>query len=177
MYANERIIVLWYMFVINIMPPQVQFFVFTGDGDKQFDINDFGYSTECATTKSTTKTSITTTTIASTTTPTVSTVRSTCRCPCNKVGDPALNNMTVAETLKVVKQIKQELMVDKSELSSTKRKKISAPDERPSSRGLGALGIVVLISILCMLIIGDAHAFGRDFTNCLRNVRIFKQDV
>ena len=113
--------------------------------------------------------------IVSAMSPTVSRVPQICRCPCNKVGDPAVKNMTVAETLEAVKQLKQELAVDISELSSTIRKKISAPDERPSSKGIGALGIVMLTGILCMLVAADASVLVRDFKNGFRNLGILKE--
>ena len=84
--------------------------------------------------------------------------------------------MTIAETLALVKQHRQELLVDKSKMSSSKRQKISAPDERLSSKGIGVLGIVMLVGILCLLVIGDAPVLIRHFKTCLRNVWILKQD-
>ena len=85
--------------------------------------------------------------------------------------------MTVADTLEAVKQLKQELLVDKTKLSSTKRKKISAPDERPSSKGIGVLGIVMLTGVLCMLVIVDAPVLVRDMKTLLQNVGILKHNA
>ena len=88
-----------------------------------------------------------------------------------------MKNMTVAETFEAVKQLQKDLLVDKAELSSFKRKKISAADERSSSKGIGALGIVTLIGVLCMLLISDSPVLVRDFKNLLQNIGIRKEDV
>ena len=86
-----------------------------------------------------------------------------------------MKNITTVQLMEAVKQLKQELAVDKSELSSTIRKKTSAPDERPSSKGLGVLGIVMLTGIGCMLVAADARVLVRDFKNCFRNLGILKE--
>ena len=123
-------------------------------------------------TTATTTTEATTTSTTSTISTTVSTVPSTCPCPCNNVGDPALNNITTAQLMEVVKQLKQELAVDKSELSSTKRKKISTPDERSLSKGMGVFGIVMLSGMLCLLVVADSDVLVRDMKTFLRNIGI-----
>ena len=58
---------------------------------------------------------------------------------------------------------------------NTTRKKTSAPDDRPSSNGLGVLGIVMLTGILCMLVVADASVLVRDMKTLLNNIGILKQ--
>ncbi|XP_071087392.1 fibropellin-1-like [Haliotis cracherodii] len=64
-----------------------------------------------------------------------------CGCPCY------LNsNLTDQDLAVKIAWLKSWLLLDKSKLSSTIRKKISVPDERPSSTGIGFSGITCLIA-------------------------------
>lgn len=67
-----------------------------------------------------------------------------------------IQNHTMAEWREilapVLREITKNLTVNKDTLSSTIRKRTSAPDKRKSSRYIGFLGIV-LISIFCLIIV------------------------
>ena len=52
--------------------------------------------------------------------------------------------------------------MDKSNLSATTRKKTSAPDHRPSARGLGAVGIIVIVTVIVSIIALDLTILIRD---------------
>ncbi|XP_067663983.1 fibropellin-1-like [Haliotis asinina] len=73
-----------------------------------------------------------------------------CGCPCYLSGN--LSNTELAAKVALIKSI---LLVDKSKLSSTIRKKISVPDERPSSTGIGFSGITCLIAAFGFFILMD----------------------
>jgi hypothetical protein len=65
-------------------------------------------------------------------------------------------NHTIAEwreiLASVLHEINKNLTVKKDTLSSTIRKRTSAPDNRESSRNIGLLGIV-LISLFCLIVV------------------------
>ncbi|KAK7498651.1 hypothetical protein BaRGS_00010028 [Batillaria attramentaria] len=52
-------------------------------------------------------------------------------------------------------EVKKELVVPKDTLSATVRKKVSAPDERQSSTGIGALGVAMMAVVFGGLILMD----------------------
>lgn len=52
-------------------------------------------------------------------------------------------------------EIKQTLQLDKTTTSSYKRQRISAEDNRPSSKGLGAVAIVILLVIVSAVLLVD----------------------
>ena len=54
------------------------------------------------------------------------------------------------------------LTVDKSNLSSTTRKKTSAPDYRPSAQGLGAVGVIVIVAVIASIVALDLTTIIRD---------------
>jgi hypothetical protein len=58
--------------------------------------------------------------------------------------------------VKRIEEVKAELEVEKTKLSSTIRQKTSAPDDRKSAQGMGmVLGIGVIIFILSIIILSD----------------------
>ena len=79
---------------------------------------------------------------------------STCLCAC---GCQATQNET--DMTEKFDQIIAELVVPKNETSQRKRKLTSAGDARPSSRGIGVVGIVVLTAVLSLFVIADARFF------------------
>ncbi|XP_070196633.1 uncharacterized protein [Littorina saxatilis] len=70
------------------------------------------------------------------------------KCPCNCQA-VNLQNKTQEELIEKAEEnaehLKEELTVDKSGLSSTKRKVTSAPDYRPSAQGIGYVGLTFLV--------------------------------
>ncbi|CAC5410649.1 unnamed protein product [Mytilus coruscus] len=54
-----------------------------------------------------------------------------------------------------IKILEKELKIDQSKLSSTIRKNICAEDDRRSSRHLGILGIIVLVSVTGCIVLSD----------------------
>lgn len=72
-----------------------------------------------------------------------------CVCPTNS------NDITEAELEQKLMEIKKTLTVNKTSLSSTVRKKTSAPDGRISSASMGALGICVILAISISVVASD----------------------
>jgi hypothetical protein len=68
-------------------------------------------------------------------------------------------NITTKVLSQKITEIKNTLTVTKASLSSTLRKKTSAPDSRPSSAGMGALGICVIVIVITALVAGDLIYF------------------
>jgi hypothetical protein len=51
------------------------------------------------------------------------------------------------------------LTIDAKETSAFKNTKISAPDSRPSSAAMGALGVVLMTVIFALIILSDCITF------------------
>ncbi|KAK3099848.1 hypothetical protein FSP39_010716, partial [Pinctada imbricata] len=64
-------------------------------------------------------------------------------------------NMTTEELQEILKNIRMVLKIDTKELSSNRRKKISAPDERLLSKSMGYVAVIVLVFIGSVIIISD----------------------
>jgi len=77
-------------------------------------------------------------------------VNTTTSCPCRCY--PSLNTPDMEAKLL---QLKKELAVNKTELSSTKRKLTCATDDRPVSAGIGYVGVVLIVIILGILPLFD----------------------
>lgn len=76
-----------------------------------------------------------------------------CTCPCNMVH--VQKNYTSSELSKIIEKMKKELIVNKEQLSSTLRKKISVMDNRPSSRSIGSFGVVIIVFVFSLLLAAD----------------------
>uniref|UniRef100_K1RHK1 Sushi, von Willebrand factor type A, EGF and pentraxin domain-containing protein 1 n=1 Tax=Magallana gigas TaxID=29159 RepID=K1RHK1_MAGGI len=76
-----------------------------------------------------------------------------CTCPCNMVH--VQRNYTSSELSKVIEKMKKELIVNKEQLSSTLRKKISVKDNRPSSQSIGSFGVVIIVFVFALLLAAD----------------------
>lgn len=88
--------------------------------------------------------------------PMASSPNGTCLCAC---AGPH-NNLTLNELWKQVQaqseQLKIDLLLDKHHLSTTVRKLTSAPDYRPSARGIGYVGVLCLVMSFSVIVIMDA---------------------
>lgn len=77
-------------------------------------------------------------------------VSSKCSCICS-----SKTNISIDELQEKLNEIKEDLAVTKTSLSSSQRKKICAQDERTSSTRIGILGLCVIIGILLVLVVSD----------------------
>jgi hypothetical protein len=76
-------------------------------------------------------------------------------CICTCVNDGA--NMTESELQHKIETRKRALEVNKSSLSSTIRKKESAFDPRPSAKGIGYVGAIVIAFVFGGIVLMDLH--------------------
>ncbi|XP_056009539.1 uncharacterized protein LOC130051548 [Ostrea edulis] len=77
-----------------------------------------------------------------------------CMCPCSLTGQQTINSTRELE--EKITQIKKELKVNKKSTNAFLRKKISAPDFRPSSVRIGYIcGYGILISVVSVILISD----------------------
>lgn len=90
-------------------------------------------------------------------------------CPCNMVHTP--KNFTDEELTKNIEEIKKKLAVNKEQLSSNIRKKISVMDDRPSARAVGSVGVVILTVCFGLLIALDYVTLTRHVLGLLREIR------
>lgn len=77
-------------------------------------------------------------------------VSSKCSCICSST-----TNISIDELQEKLHEIREDLVVTKTSLSSSQRKKICAPDERKSSTRIGIVGLCVIIGILLILLVND----------------------
>lgn len=77
-------------------------------------------------------------------------ISSKCSCICSST-----TNISIDELQEKLNEIKEDLAVTKTSLSSSQRKKICAQDERTSSTRIGILGLCVIIGILLVLVVSD----------------------
>jgi hypothetical protein len=69
-----------------------------------------------------------------------------------------------------MEDMKKELKVDKKDLSSNVRNKISARDDRPSAQSLGALGIVIITLVFAALIACDVMTLKRHISRFFHGI-------
>ncbi|XP_078336822.1 uncharacterized protein LOC144626486 [Crassostrea virginica] len=105
---------------------------------------DYSESTTTTTTTPTAAAATTTTTTATTAT----TTSSTCICPTNCVVSYTATINSTEELNAKIAEIKKEIEVEKSTLSSNIRKKTSADDPRPSAKSVGFIGIVIIAIVI-----------------------------
>ncbi|XP_048728747.1 uncharacterized protein LOC125646470 [Ostrea edulis] len=85
-----------------------------------------------------------------------------CLCPCSRL-HVSTNNISVER--KILK-IKQELKLNKIQLSKTKRQKISSSDSRPSAFALGSvLGVGIIITFFLTIMICDLPSLHRQINS------------
>uniref|UniRef100_K1Q7Y4 Signal peptide, CUB and EGF-like domain-containing protein 1 n=1 Tax=Magallana gigas TaxID=29159 RepID=K1Q7Y4_MAGGI len=92
-----------------------------------------------------------------------------CMCPCNMVHTP--KNFTDEELTKNIEEMKKKLAVNKQQLSSSIRKKISVKDDRPSAKAVGSVGVVILAVCFGLLIALDYVTLTRHILGLLRVIR------
>lgn len=92
-----------------------------------------------------------------------------CMCPCNMVHTP--KNFTDEELTKNIEEMKKKLAVNKEQLSSSIRKKISVKDDRPSAKAVGSVGVVILAVCFGLLIALDYVTLTRHILGLLREIR------
>ncbi|XP_078333843.1 uncharacterized protein LOC144617709 [Crassostrea virginica] len=85
-----------------------------------------------------------------------------CYCPCRLVRNVSL---TPVELQKKIEKMKSELTIPTKKTNKYQRSLTSAPDNRPSARGLGSLGIVIIGIIVTMLIAFDFPRAARSAVN------------
>ena len=80
-----------------------------------------------------------------------------CACDCSVYFNSTI--LTPEELETKLQEIKSILTLEKNSLSSSIRRKISASDDRPSARSIGAVGVAVLVSVLLAIIAMDIDIF------------------
>ncbi|XP_060079283.1 uncharacterized protein LOC132558705 [Ylistrum balloti] len=80
-----------------------------------------------------------------------------CLCPCS-------DNSTVPEATltQLLQELKDALTVEPSKTSLAIRKKISVYEDRASAKGLGALGVAVLVCVILLIIVPDIPRIASD---------------
>ena len=74
-------------------------------------------------------------------------------CPCQSVNT---YHILSPEELQIrIKELKNQIAVDKKNTNSYKNTKRSLPDSRPSSRNLGIVGVILLIIPLVLMLAND----------------------
>lgn len=79
--------------------------------------------------------------------------------------------MTSSELEEALEQITTHLTVEKSSLSSTKRAKESAPDERASSTSMGYFSLSLIGAFLGLVIVSDFGKLFIDMKLAIRNIK------
>ena len=91
---------------------------------------------------------------------------------CGEVRLPLINKtLTVEEVEETVEKIITHLSVNKEVLSSYKRRKISAPDDRVSSTTMGMGGIIFIGAVLGLVFISDISKLLYDFRLAFGNIK------
>ena len=91
-----------------------------------------------------------------------------CLCKCSSqlnLDDPDV----LANLSSRLATIRKNLYVEKKSLSNTKRKLLSAPDDRPSSKYIGTVGITVLVVVGLALVSSDIVQLCRCFLHKFKN--------
>ena len=86
-----------------------------------------------------------------------------CRCNIS-----ALNSTEIDKT---VEELIQNLTVNKDTTSKTRRKLTSAEDDRPSAIAVGALGVIVLSTVVLLLFIFDFNVLVHQAIICSSFIR------
>ena len=79
--------------------------------------------------------------------------------------------MTSQQLQEAVKKLREKMNIDKSKLSSTKRRLMSAVDDRVTARAIGGVGSFVLISVAMVIILADASRIRKSYTQMFRKTR------
>ncbi|CAG2199002.1 unnamed protein product [Mytilus edulis] len=98
-----------------------------------------------------------------TTTELVPMTTTTLECTCTLNECRSFKNST--EILEMIENIKRNLYIDKKQLSSTKRRLISAEDPRTSSQSIGLFGVAILTSVILAIVLADVPRLLSFFKN------------
>ena len=91
---------------------------------------------------------------------------------CREVRIPQTNKtLTSEEVEETVEKIIMNLIVNRGALSSVKRSKISAPDNRVSSTTMGLAGIVFTVLVFGLIFISDISKLVHDFRLAFGNIK------
>ncbi|XP_052251351.1 uncharacterized protein LOC127858336 isoform X1 [Dreissena polymorpha] len=92
-----------------------------------------------------------------------------CYCPCAWVAEP--KNYTQNEIQTMVAAIQEKLKVSLKNLTSTYRKLNSMPDNRPSAKAVGVVGMIFLVLTLGTIFVVDIGNIIRDLKTLCDNLR------
>ncbi|XP_076447114.1 uncharacterized protein LOC143284298 [Babylonia areolata] len=92
-------------------------------------------------------------------------------CSCNCQRSSASTSMPPESLTSVLSSIVSELSVDRQNLSSTRRKKISAEDDRPSAQTVGYFGVAIIVATGLGIVILDSGALYRDIKKLLASCK------
>lgn len=84
-------------------------------------------------------------------------------CPCNKVTNPKYTTPTDEALIAEIKKMRQELIVLKNTTSKALRKKISAPDFRPSVTVSGTPWVALLFAMGLWIVVPDMWTVMQQF--------------
>jgi hypothetical protein len=91
------------------------------------------------------------------------------KCSCESDSNPTDYYKTEKELHEKIKEIKRELTIKKIHLSSYRRRKTSAGDERISAKGIGLLGATILCSVASFVVIMDFPTLTHQMAALWRN--------
>ncbi|XP_062581366.1 uncharacterized protein LOC134243148 [Saccostrea cucullata] len=100
-----------------------------------------------------------------------STIYQCSRCPCQPKPTPSYPQTTEEELQEKILEIKKDLKIRKNDLSSYRRSKTSAGDERISAKGIGIVGASILCSIVSLIVIMDFPTLAHQAVVLWRNMR------
>ena len=78
-----------------------------------------------------------------------------CSCECSNNNA----NMTQEELAGKLEELRRVLLVDKKETVRAKLKLVSAKDDRPTSKAIGSLGIIIITGMIVLILALDASNF------------------
>lgn len=78
-----------------------------------------------------------------------------CDCTTQQITSLTFDDLTPEQQAEIL-DMKQRLLVNKKELSSFIRSKTSAKDDRPTAKGIGSIGIVMLVLSAAVILIMDS---------------------
>ena len=78
--------------------------------------------------------------------------------------------MSEEELVQRLETIRKELTLDKTILSSTRRKRESANDDRMSAKGIGIVGACILCTVVLLIVLMDAPTIVSNIVLIWRNI-------
>ncbi|XP_070200995.1 uncharacterized protein [Littorina saxatilis] len=93
--------------------------------------------------------------------------------PCN-LTTPSFN-VSEEELLRILQSIRENLLLDKRNLSATIRKLTSADDDRPSAQTAGGFGIIFIVVVVAVVIFPDIISIGQFFDKKVHKMKKMKK--